>query len=216
MMNQAIKDRIKKIIPKFLLLKNINKGDKKSVLLTFDDGPDANVTLKVLEKLNHANAKAVFFIVGKRVEHHAEILRSIESEGHLIGNHTYFHHNNHIPSFIKYWKDISKCTKKLHSVLNREVKLFRPPSGRINYKSILLPLIFNMKVVHWSLGVKDWKCKTSHDATVAAGNILKQVKDKDIILLHDDNKYILNILDMILPELITRGYDLKNGIEQLR
>ncbi|MCK4345957.1 MAG: polysaccharide deacetylase family protein, partial [Bacteroidales bacterium] len=66
-------------------------NDENKVFLTFDDGPDPEVTPWVLDLLNQYNAKATFFCLGKNVERHPDIFQRIKDEGHAVGNHSYSH-----------------------------------------------------------------------------------------------------------------------------
>jgi peptidoglycan/xylan/chitin deacetylase (PgdA/CDA1 family) len=74
-------------------LKSINKGQRKSIALTFDDGPDPDTTPIILEILKQKNVKATFFVIGKKAEKYPELLRQIDEEGHIVANHSYSHHN---------------------------------------------------------------------------------------------------------------------------
>src|ERR1700743_576148 len=66
-------------------------GGPPRVALTFDDGPTAGATDRVLDLLADLNVRAAFFVIGRNVEREPDLLRRIDAEGHLIGNHTYDH-----------------------------------------------------------------------------------------------------------------------------
>lgn len=66
-------------------------SNKKRVALTFDDGPDPNVTMRVLETLEKYDAKATFFMLGSRVEYYPEIAKNVQEAGHELGNHSWTH-----------------------------------------------------------------------------------------------------------------------------
>ena len=80
---------LKHFIPSKMILQQLPAGNKKSVLLTFDDGPHPESTPLVLDLLDKFDAKAFFFVVGERVEERPDLARDIISRGHLIGNHTF-------------------------------------------------------------------------------------------------------------------------------
>ena len=65
--------------------------DQKEIALTFDDGPDPQLTPQVLEVLAEFDAKGTFFCIGSKVAASPELLQHMDSEGHLLGNHTFSH-----------------------------------------------------------------------------------------------------------------------------
>ena len=77
-------------------IKNIYKKNEKIAYLTFDDGPSPSVTPKILDILKEENIKASFFVIGKKVKEHPEIVKRAYEEGHYIANHTYSHNNSFI------------------------------------------------------------------------------------------------------------------------
>ena len=76
-----------------LTLNNITKSDEKKAYLTFDDGPTIKATGKILDVLKEENVKASFFVVGKHVKEHPELVNRAYNEGHYIANHGYSHNN---------------------------------------------------------------------------------------------------------------------------
>ena len=76
-------------------------------LLTFDDGPDPDTTPRVLDGLDDAGAKAIFFVIGERAKKHPALLRRIVESGHEIGNHSYSH--KRFGSFREVFADLREC-----------------------------------------------------------------------------------------------------------
>ncbi len=116
-------------LPTALLDREPYYGDKV-VYLTFDDGPDAENTPKVLKILHENDVKATFFVVGTQIEKYPEILKSIYLEGHAIGNHTY----NHI--YRELYQSVDTYTNQLHhndeiikSILGVRPRISRAPGG---------------------------------------------------------------------------------------
>ncbi len=70
------------------------EGKDKICYLTFDDGPNPAITPKVLDILKEENVKASFFVIGKLVDNHPEIVKRAYDEGHYIANHSYSHNNS--------------------------------------------------------------------------------------------------------------------------
>ncbi len=100
--------------------------EEKCVYLTFDDGPAAGVTDKILDILHQFSAKATFFCVGEMVEKNPELLHRIKEEGHALGNHTYKHESGWKTENAAYFRSYLAC----HDLVDS--KLFRPPYGRIS------------------------------------------------------------------------------------
>ena len=210
-MSSLLRRRIKRMLPRSLLVQQLDQGTSNCVLLTFDDGPHPEFTPSVLARLEAYKTRAVFFVIGRRIEKAPYLLRQIQERGHEIGNHTYTHPNSRQPWFLPYWQDLLRCQSIIEKQTGKRPKLFRPPGGRISLTSLLAPRLLGLRTVTWSLGVNDWRCHTTYEARQAARKILNKITAGDIILLHDDNPYGLEILDIILPEIRKREYDLFSG-----
>ncbi len=162
----------------------ITHGDRKkrTVALTFDDGPDPQTTPALLKLLSKYSVKACFFVIGSKAELHPELIADIVSQGHEIGNHSY----NHDPILMlrssrTLYQEIADC----QTILKKQgidTFAFRPPVGITNPK--LLPVLSKLEM--FCLG---FSCRP-----VDFGNrrikhlktkVLKKVKAGDIIMLHD-------------------------------
>ena len=195
---------LKKIVKSYLLPDSIliTKIPHKKMLLTFDDGPDPDVTPKVLDLLAQYKAKAIFFIPGRRIERAPELLVEIIKQGHQIGNHTFIHSNGKQPGFFAYLRDIKKCQQIIFDTCGITPKFFRPPCGVLSLTTLLAPRIVGLRVMTWSLDVHDWKCRSKEDALAAAQTLIKNVKPGDIALLHDDNRNVVELLKASLTILV--------------
>jgi peptidoglycan/xylan/chitin deacetylase (PgdA/CDA1 family) len=172
------------------------RDNTRPIALTFDDGPTEN-TLKVLDILKKENIKAAFFVIGKQIPGYEEILKRIEEEGHLIGNHTYSHEAKfYLQSANKMTADIQACNEEIARVVGYAPNIFRPPFGVTNPTLAKALRIMELQCVGWSLRSYDTMAK---DGKSLLQKILKQAKMNDIILLHDR----CDITVAILPELIS-------------
>ena len=211
-MFSGLKKDIKSKILSGILTINLNDRSKNSILITFDDGPNPATTLKVLDRLKEYHARSIFFIPGVYIYKAPILLRTIIEQGHLIGNHSFIHSNDRQPVFWKYYLDIKKCQNEIMQNIGIMPMFFRPPGGRISLKSTVTPKLLGLKTILWSLDAGDWKCKTRSEADYCADYIKKNIQPGDILLLHDENPFVLDILDNILPELKAREFDLFSGI----
>jgi peptidoglycan/xylan/chitin deacetylase (PgdA/CDA1 family) len=181
------------------------KTSDKKIAITFDDGPDSVITPKVLEILDKYNAKATFFCIGKHIEDNKEILKSIDENGHLIGNHTWSHDRwFDLFSSKKMHAQIIKTNNIVFDVIKKKTKLFRPPYGVTNpaLKSAVIKL--NFHTIGWSI--------RSFDTVSSPEKTFKRLKRKlstgDIILLHDNREHLIEILKLFLEYTKNEGYEI--------
>ncbi len=105
----------------------------KTMYLTFDDGPSAENTGKVLDILRERNIKATFFLVGENVRQHPEVARRIVAEGHSIGIHCDNHDYDALYASVdSYVADFEKARQTVYEVTGVETNLFRFPGGSVN------------------------------------------------------------------------------------
>jgi len=163
----------------------------KTVFLTFDDGPDPEVTPWLLDFLHQQDVKATFFCVGANVVKQPELMARILSEGHAIGNHTMNHEKETTVSATEYLMSIDKAASLIES------NLFRPPYGRLKKKTeAVIPKKY--KIIMWS-----W-LSYDYDTSVSIRKILRKaqkIKSGDILVFHD-NKKTKERLRAVLPEII--------------
>lgn len=164
---------IRKILNKFIWTKNENE---KSVFLTFDDGPDPEVTPLVLNILAVNNVKATFFCLGKNVEKYPGLFKKIRQEGHAVGNHSHDHMDGWKTGKKKYLDNVDKAGKLISG------DLFRPPYGRIKVKQAKA-LRKKYRIVMWDYMCRDYEGKSQRE------NYLKEIKkycsEGSIVVFHD-------------------------------
>jgi peptidoglycan/xylan/chitin deacetylase (PgdA/CDA1 family) len=190
-----------RIIIKFLkwLSSPIITRTKKGayVYLTFDDGPHPVNTPKLLDILDHHNVKATFFMVGKEIESHPEIVQSIFQSGHSIGYHSYDHCHAKEAGFFKVYRELGEALsleKKYGFTFN---KLYRPPYGALTLKTLIAIIARRWKIILWS--------KDSMDSYVNQDQVVDNLSASninvgDIVLLHDDYKTTSSTIDLVLAK----------------
>ena len=213
--------RVKRALPRELVVQRLPPQNRASVLLTFDDGPHAEVTPGVLDRLDAHGARAVFFVVGRRIKRAPNVLSEIVERGHVVGNHTYLHRTNGADGWYrptqlgKYYRDTRRCQSLIEPYARRGPRLFRPPGGRLTPVTLLVPKLLGLRCVTWTVHVPDWLFRTRSEARAGAVQLLSLLRPGHIVLLHDDNPTMLDLLDVLLPELTTRGWDLASGVDTL-
>lgn len=188
-------------------LKSVCKGAVKDkvVTLTFDDGPDELMTPKVLDVLKRYDIKAVFFLIGEKVDKNPDIVRRIVEEGHIVANHTYSHSGLFpLSGKGKVMQELQKCGESIKNAIGRYPLLFRPPFGVTN------PIIGRavnaqgLKTIGWSirsLDTVDGKTRTEILCKVEA-----KLHPGAIILLHDRCAKSDELLESIIESALNRNY----------
>jgi Predicted xylanase/chitin deacetylase len=150
------------------------------IALSFDDGPNAAVTPRVLDILASEHVKATFFLIGKHVPGNEPLLRRMHDEGHEIGNHSWDH-----PDFttLTPGQMDNELATTQQVIANAGVPLphlFRPPYGAVN--DIVRSHAAGMAIVRWDIDPADWEVL---DAGKVQQAILAQARPGGIILMHD-------------------------------
>ena len=185
--------------------------DRKTIFLTFDDGPSI-YTNNLLDILKKYNVKATFFCVGEFIENNKEIVKREVKEKHLVGLHSLKHTNANLLGPKNTFNDFNKSIDIMNK-LNIKVKYFRPPWGHLNLLTLINIKKNNLKLVLWNVMAEDWKIDTT--SKIIEAKLLKRIKGGDIICLHDgrgsNNAPLKTIkaLDSVIPKLLEKGYVFK-------
>jgi peptidoglycan/xylan/chitin deacetylase (PgdA/CDA1 family) len=163
-----------------------------SIYLTFDDGPDPEITPWVLDELAKTKTKATFFCVGENVVKYPEVFQRILDEGHSVGNHSMKHEKGWNTATDVYLASINQANTLIKS------KFFRPPYGKMTPHQYKL-LAKSYTIIMWSWLSYDYNSKIEISTILAKAK--KDINAGDIIVLHD-NKKTKERLKLILPRLI--------------
>jgi len=184
---------------------------KDAIGLTFDDGPDPEVTPEVLRILDERGARATFFCIGRRVERHPDLVAEIRRRGHGVENHSY----RHLKAFCfllpgSLARDIDRGQSAVRSSAGEPPRYFRAPAGLRN--PWLDPVLASrgLELVSWSRRGFD---TVTRDAGRVARRILRRMSAGDIVLLHDGScargedgrPVVIDALVEVLDELDRRG-----------
>ncbi len=208
----TIKTLIRRLVPRQMICQRLNRQGADSVLLTFDDGPDPEITPVVLDLLAEHQAKGIFFVPGGRIPNGPELLNRLLAEGHLLGNHTFAHPGDEDGATHNHLADLSLCQQAIFEQTGHHPRLFRPAYGQINPAILWAAYRLNLQVVRWSYDAGEYNIHHGASAQVIADALLTQVQGGDIVLLHDVNPLLPEILEQVLPGLRERGLDLSRGI----
>jgi peptidoglycan/xylan/chitin deacetylase (PgdA/CDA1 family) len=180
---------------------------RKTVYLTFDDGPDSRWTPRYLDVLKKNGAKGTFFTTGRNAKAYPKIVARIDREGHLLANHTWNH-----PNLTRLSKtQVKSQLTRTQSALGRyRSDCMRPPYGATNSSVRRWTAEVGLRTVLWDVDSRDWE--NSQNATRIHNRVLKNVRNGSVVLMHDGGDSqadSLAALKRLLPELKSRGYTFK-------
>ena len=176
-------------------------ADKNKVAITFDDGPNPEYTVELLEGLQKRGVKATFFVLGAEVEKYPDIVKKIDDGGHLIGVHSYEHVNFGQIGDEAAIEQIEKTQEAIHNVTGKYAGYIRPPYGCWKKSlDVEVPLI----EVLWDIDPLDWATK---DADTVVKRILKGVPEGSIILLHDASQSSVQAAFSVIDILQQENYE---------
>lgn len=173
---------------------------KKVVALTFDDGPDDEKTEALLDMLKEKHVLATFFLIGAQIDENAELVKRMDEEGHQIGIHTWHHVDLSCLSEEEQREEIEKSREILESLIGEKNFVVRPPFGQMNAD---LEQWMEYPMILWSVDTEDWTGKSVLDMTMET---VEQIRDGDIILMHDISENSLEGAKAIIDELKRMGY----------
>jgi len=167
-------------------------ADKKEIFLTFDDGPTPEITEFILTELKKHQAKATFFCIGKNIQNHPKLFQKIITEGHNIGNHTQNHLKGWKTDNNTYIDNVLACEHVISKEVNnaklktQNLKLFRPPYGKIKSSQAKELIKKGYKIIMWSVLSADFDTTISNKKCLE--NVLKNTTNGNIIVFHDSIK----------------------------
>lgn len=195
--------------------KVLNAG--KVAYLTFDDGPDPENTMKVLDVLDEYGAKAVFFLIGNKILDNQQIVAEILRRGHLVGNHSWSHDATFpLKGFRTMLDEVSRtqsaitnvrkslCTGTVESVpAMPSCKLFRPPFGVTDPTIGKVVKALGLNTIGWSIRTFD---TNGGSLSVIASKVRRKLHPGAIILMHDRLPQAPDNLRAVLEVLKAEGY----------
>lgn len=205
-----------------LLHPTISRGPRAraEVALTFDDGPDPQVTPQVLDTLATWGARATFFAIGRHLERQVALAERIAAEGHELGNHSWTH--SCFQNFYdrrRYAADIERTRQLILQISGRE-PLYRPPVGLKSPALARVAHAARLTIVCWSLHSRDTYAR---DPDAIAARVLRRIRPGDIVLFHDGHErdgrhrpQAARALPQILRALAQRGLRCVRVTELLR
>lgn len=169
--------------------------NKPMIALTFDDGPRPDVTDRILDRLGEVGGRATFFVLGNRAGSYPDTLAREYAEGHMVASHTYSHKSLPKCDEGEFSQQVQGADEAIGAILPGQPKALRPPYGAYDdttREKVPHPLIM------WSVDTLDWKSRNA-DAVIRA--VRQNVRDGDIVLMHDIHPTTADACDTLIAEL---------------
>jgi peptidoglycan/xylan/chitin deacetylase (PgdA/CDA1 family) len=176
------------------------------IALTFDDGPHATRTARVLQILADAGIKATFFEIGRNAAAHPEIARRVLAAGHTIGSHTFSHPNMSRLPEPHAELEMESGDASVSAALGErpgELPFFRFPYGAKTASEQSFVQKHGNTTVFWNMDSEDWKIRDPHQLFLNVLSELDRAK-QGIILFHDIHEQTVIVLPHVLAELRAR------------
>jgi peptidoglycan-N-acetylmuramic acid deacetylase len=189
------------------------KGSAKSktLYLTFDNGYENGYTPKILSVLKKEKVPATFFVTGHYLESASNLVKQMVKEGHIVGNHSWFHPDFTRVSDARLKEELEKVRIKTKELTGqKDMKYVRPPRGVLSERTLALAEKEGYTHVLWSAAFVDWNINQQRGWQYSYDNIMKQAHPGAIILLHTVSKDNADALEKAIKDLKKKGYKFKS------
>lgn len=172
----------------------------KKIALTFDDGPHPYYTEQLLDGLSQRGVVATFFVTGEHAKLHPEVVKRMQQEGHLVGNHTYSHIQLRSDNRETFLEELRATNRVLGELTGTDILYVRPPYGTWDKA---MEQEVNMIPVLWTVDPLDW---CSDNVACIVHKVITGVEENDIILMHDYYDTTVTAALQIVDELQRKGF----------
>lgn len=186
----------------------VGPKEKKVIYLTFDCGFENGNTEPILDALKKHNVKATFFVVGHFLESAPDIVKRMEAEGHVVGNHTYHHPDmSKISDLASFQKEVDDVAARYKEITGKDMtKYYRPPQGKYSTENLKMAQKLGYRTFFWSLAYVDWNVDAQPTKEEAMEKLTKRIHPGAVVLLHSTSKTNGEILDELLTKWEQMGY----------
>jgi peptidoglycan/xylan/chitin deacetylase (PgdA/CDA1 family) len=188
--------------------------DGPYIAMTFDDGPSATLTPKLLDLLAAHHIKATFFVIGENVAEHPEVVARAAREGHEIGNHSWSHPNFGKMSDESVRRQLQQTDDAIKNATGKRPTLMRPPYGSITSREKRwIHDEFGYNIILWDVDPYDWR---RPGPAVVRARILKETRPGSIVLSHDIHPGTIEAMPSTFDELQAKGFKFVTVSELIR
>jgi len=187
-------------------MNTILEAEKKPMIaLTFDDGP-SEFTKTIVDILEQNGVRATFFILGEKAEYLQNIILYAFKNGNEIASHTW----SHVPLTGLSNKEIKESIQATNAVIEKitgipPLSFYRPPYGLVNQRVANASAEVGYSIVGWTVDPEEWK---HQNINLIYNHIMDYAEENSIILLHDIFAVMPSVVKLVIPALISKGYQL--------
>ena len=184
------------------------KTDEKSIWLTFDSGYENGYTEQILDVLKEEKVPAAFFLVGNYITENPELVKRMEAEGHIVGNHTMHHPDmSEIAGKEDFAEELAMLEEVYQQTVGKEMKKFyRPPQGKYSEENLKQANELGYKTIFWSLAYVDWYENDQPSREEALNLLNRRIHPGAVVLLHSTSKTNAQILQELIQGWKEKGY----------
>jgi len=193
------------------VVENARHIQRPMVALTFDDGPSAH-TERILDILEYHDARATFFVIGRGLRARPEVALRAHQLGNEVANHLYHHQIMTVMNNADIIYDVRAGSIAIISITGESPPIMRPPGGAVNDRVAQVVGAEGYALIMWSIDTNDWR---NRNADTIYQLIMSNVRDGDIILLHDTHQTTVAAMERVIPRLIAEGFTLVTVSELL-
>lgn len=185
--------------------------EEKNIYLTFDVGYENGNTASILDTLKKHNVSATFFVVGTYIESEPELVKRMDEEGHIVGNHTWHHPDmSQISTMDSFKKELESVEDAYQKVTGEKMtKFYRPPRGKYSESNLQMAQELGYKTFFWSLAYVDWYDDNQPTKEDAFKKLLGRIHPGAIVLLHSTSDTNALILDELIGKWEEMGYTIR-------
>ncbi|BDF33005.1 delta-lactam-biosynthetic de-N-acetylase [Lachnospiraceae bacterium] len=182
--------------------------EDKVIYLTFDCGYENGNTAPILDALKKHKVPAAFFVVGNFLSENPNLIKRMNDEGHIVGNHTYTHPDmSKISTKEAFSEELGKVETLYKDITGEEMtKYYRPPQGKYSEGNLQMAKDMGYKTFFWSLAYVDWYQDDQPTKEEAFDKLLNRIHPGAIVLLHSTSSTNAEILDELLTKWEEMGY----------
>lgn len=183
-------------------------SNEKKIYITFDEGYENGYTAPILDTLRDKGVKAAFFITGDYFNRSFDLVKRMVEEGHIVGNHAYYHHNlSKLSEPEKIVEELSLLDDKFNESFGFKMKYMRPPEGEYSERVLAVASDMGYKTVFWSFAYKDWIANEQKGKDYALGKIMPFLHNGEIMLLHAVSKDNCEALPVVIDKAREMGFE---------
>ncbi len=179
--------------------------EEKKIAISFDAAWGDQYTEGILDILDKNGVKTTFFLVGFWVDRYPDMVEEIHKRGHEIGNHSSSHPHMSNLSREQIIAELSDTSDKIYNITGKKDILFRPPFGDYNNSLIKTNSELEYYTIQWDVDSLDWK---ELGVAPVVDRVTRNVENGSIVLFHNNAKYVLEYLPLVIEKLHKEGYEI--------